>query len=115
MMKNLICIVCPKGCHLTVDENHDYAVSGNSCQRGVEYGRNEILNPSRVLTSIVRIENARYPGCSVKTSASIPKDKIWEAMELLKTIRLNAPVRIGDVVVSNICGTGADWIVTKNM
>ena len=54
-MKELICIVCPKGCHLQVDEQNDYQVFGNSCPRGAEYGKNELLHPTRVLTSIVKV------------------------------------------------------------
>ena len=41
-MTNLICIMCPKGCHLKVDEKHDYAVTGNNCPKGAEYGHNEL-------------------------------------------------------------------------
>lgn len=113
-MTELICIVCPRGCHLSVDENADYAVSGNSCPRGAEYGKKELTNPTRVLTSVVRIDGAIYPCCPVKTSSDIPKSMIKDAMNLLKDVRVNAPVCIGDVVVKNILGTGADWIVTKD-
>ena len=50
-MKQLICITCPKGCHLSVDEDNGYAVTGNSCPRGISYGQNELLHPVRVVTS----------------------------------------------------------------
>ena len=55
-MKNFICIMCPKGCHLTVDEANDYQVSGHSCNKGVKYGKAEATNPIRVVTSTVRVE-----------------------------------------------------------
>ncbi len=113
-MHELICIVCPKGCHLKVDEEQDFKVTGNSCKRGEVYGKKEVTNPTRTLTSIVRIEDAMYPCCPVKTSSDIPKKLIPEAMALLKDIRLTAPVSIGDVVVSDICNTGVSWIVTRN-
>ena len=114
-MKELICIVCPKGCHLTVDEADGYRVSGYGCPRGEEYGRMELLNPTRVLTSIVRIDGAIHPCCPVKTDQAIPKREIGAAMELLKDVRLKAPVSVGDVVVKDICGTKSSWVVTKDM
>ena len=111
-MKELICITCPKGCHLKIDET-TLAVTGNSCEKGAEYGKNEVTNPVRVLTSIVKMADNRV--CSVKTDKAIPKGKIFEIMDALKEIRLSAPVHIGDVVVENVCGTGANWIATKDM
>lgn len=111
-MKELICITCPKGCHLKVDEE-TLTVTGNSCEKGAEYGKNEVTNPVRVLTSIVKMDDKRI--CSVKTDRAIPKGKIFEIMDTLKTITLKAPVHIGDVVVENVCGTGANWIATKDM
>lgn len=113
-MKELICIVCPKGCHLRVDEENDYQVTGNSCKRGEAYGKKEVTAPTRTLTSVVRISGAQYPCCSVKTSRDIPRRLIPQAMSLLRDVILTAPAKIGDVAVTNICGTGADWIVTKN-
>ncbi len=113
-MKELICIVCPKGCHLKVDEENGFKVTGFSCKRGEAYGLKEVTAPTRTLTSVVRIKGAMYPCCSVKTSSDIPKPLIPQAMELLRDITLTAPAGIGQVVVHDICGTGVDWIVTKN-
>ena len=113
-MKELICIVCPKGCHLQVDEENGYRVTGNACKRGEAYGRKEVTAPTRTLTSIVRIGGAMYPCCPVKTSADIPKGMIPQAMQLLRGVMLTAPATIGQVVVPDICGTGVNWIVTKN-
>ena len=114
-MTQLICIVCPKGCHLTVDEDQDFQVSGFGCLRGEAYGRKELTNPTRTLTSIVRIEDALHPCCPVKTSGELPKGMIPQAMALLRGVTLRAPVAAGDVVVSNICDTGVSWVVTKDM
>lgn len=63
-MKELICIVCPKGCHLHVDENEDYRVSGQGCARGAEYGKKELTNPTRVITSTVKVRGAMYGALS---------------------------------------------------
>lgn len=113
-MKELICIVCPKGCHLQVDENNDYAVSGNSCARGAEYGRAELTNPTRVVTSTVAVEGGTVRRCPVKTSTPIPKSKIFEVMRQINGIRLTGHISPGQVLVENICGTGASLVATCN-
>ena len=114
-MKELICIVCPRGCHLKVDENNDYAVTGNSCPRGEEYGRNEILNPRRVITSTVKISGAAYRRCPVRTNEAIPKALMFEAMKELEKVEIASPVKRGDKVIENLLGTGISIIVTKDM
>ena len=80
MEKEIICICCPKGCHLKVnaDENK---VSGNSCERGAEYGINEVTNPVRVITSTVKVENGDSPVVPVKTKNPIPKALNFKCME----------------------------------
>ena len=82
-MKELICIVCPNGCHLKVDEENGYNVTGNKCERGAEYGKAELLHPVRVVTSTVRIEGAACRRLPVKTSAAVDKDRIFDVMALL--------------------------------
>ena len=114
-MKNLICIVCPRGCRLTVDEENGYAVTGNSCPRGAEYGKNEILNPVRTLTTTVRIESETMKLCPVRTEKPIPKGKMFEAVKVLSGIQLKAPVKTGDVALKDILYTGADVIVTRDI
>lgn len=114
-MTELICIVCPKGCHLKVDEENGYAVTGNGCPRGAAYGHKELTNPTRVITSTVRVEGGTLRRASVKTSSDIPKGKIFEAMHLLDGVVLQAPVAIGDVVVKDILGLGVDFVATKNV
>lgn len=114
-MKKLICIMCPKGCHLTVDEANDYKVTGHSCPKGVTYGKAEVTNPVRVLTSTVVVDGGRYPRCPVKTVAGIPKGELKEAMAQINQVHLQAPVRIGDIVVKNILNTGVDVVATSNM
>lgn len=115
MMKELICIVCPKGCHLKVDENNDYSVTGNSCPRGAEYGRNELLHPVRVLTGTVKAEGSDSRRCSVKTATAIPKEKLLEAAKELDRIVAHAPVKIGDVIAEDIAGCGVALLATMNI
>ena len=114
-MKELVCIVCPRGCRLRVDEEDGCAVTGNSCPRGAEYGKNEVSNPTRVLTSTVRIEGARYRRCPVKTRTAVPKGKLIEIMGLLNGVEVTAPVKTGQVVLPDAAGTGVDVVATKDM
>lgn len=114
-MKELICIVCPKGCHLRVEEGNDYAVTGNSCPRGAEYGRAELTNPTRVVTSTVRCTGGSYPRCPVKTAAAVPKGMIFQVMAALDRVELTAPVSVGQVVIENVCGTGVNVVSTRTM
>lgn len=114
-MKELICIVCPKGCHLKVDEEQNYRVAGNSCPRGEEYGKMELTHPTRVVTSTVRCTGGAHPRCPVKTSAPIPKELILQAVRCLDGVELTSPVRTGDVVVPDVCGTGVDFVATRDL
>ena len=114
-MTKIICIVCPKGCHLNVDENNNFAVTGHDCERGVAYGRSELENPTRVITSTVKINGAIHRRCPVKTASPIPKGLIAEAMCLLDDVELVAPVKLGQVVVEDICGTGIPFVASRSM
>ena len=114
-MTNLICIVCPKGWHLAVDEDNNYEVTGFGCARGVDYGKKELTNPTRVITSTVKIAGGIHKRLPVKTDKDIPKGMIQDAMKLLDSVELTAPVKVGDVVVPDICGTGAAWVASRDM
>ena len=114
-MKELVCIVCPRGCRLKVDEENDFAVTGNTCPRGAEYGRNEIMAPTRVLTSTVRLTGASLRRCPVKTDRPVPREKLLEIMSLLNEVELTSPVTISQPVLENVLGTGANVIVTRNL
>jgi NADPH-dependent 2,4-dienoyl-CoA reductase/sulfur reductase-like enzyme/CxxC motif-containing protein len=111
----LVCIVCPKGCRLKVDPAKDYAVTGHTCERGETYGKQEIGNPTRVITSTVCISGAELPRMPVKTDTPIPKEKIFDAMKLLDGLEMKVPVSGGAVVVKNICGTGANFVSTRSL
>ena len=114
-MRELIRITCPKGCHLKVDEENDYKVTGNGCPRGVIYGKKECTHPTRVVTSTVKIVGAEIERLSVKTNGDIPKEKIFDVMKELNRVVVKAPVHREDVIVSNICGTGVDLVATKDL
>lgn len=115
--KNLICINCPMGCALTVEmEGQEVvSVSGNTCKRGDTYARKEVTNPTRIVTSTVRVAGGEADMVSVKTKEDIPKGKIVECIKALKDVQVQAPVHIGDVIVTDIAGTGVDIVATKNI
>ena len=112
--KQLICIVCPMGCGLTVtlsDSGEVLSVEGQTCKRGEEYGKNECLHPVRTLTTTVKTADGRP--VPVKTATPIPKDKLYEAMELVNRLTVTLPVRIGDVVLEDLYG--AKLVATANV
>jgi CxxC motif-containing protein len=114
MKRELTCIICPRGCGLTVDINGDnVSVSGNACPKGREYGINECTNPTRTVTSIVRVANRVDTMVSVKTENPIPKDNIFDLMEIIRAKEVNAPIEIGDVICDNVFGTKV--IATKRV
>lgn len=114
-MTELICIGCPRGCRLKVDEENDYAVSGYSCPIGLEYGRNELRNPSRTLTTTVRLTGGQHAMLPVKTSKPLSKGLLFEAMSILKRIEVKAPVKMGEIIVKDILGSGVDIVATRDM
>ena len=114
---NLICIGCPLGCPLTVEMegNEVKSVAGNTCPRGDAYAKKELTNPTRIVTSTVRVAGGKLAMVSVKTESDIPKSKIFDCVKALKDVDLVAPVKIGDVVLENVAGTGVNVIATKNV
>lgn len=115
--RELICINCPLGCPLTVelDGTEVVKVSGNTCPRGAAYAKKEVTDPTRIVTSIVRVEGGKSEMVSVKTQKDIPKDKIFDCIKALKGVTVEAPIFIGEVIVANAAGTGVDFIATKNV
>lgn len=115
--REMICINCPLGCMLFVEQNEagEVRVSGNTCPRGAEYGRTEATAPKRVLTSTVRIRGEKGRVVPVKTAVPIPKEKIGACMEALKEVEVELPVQIGEVVAEDVAGTGVCVVVTKSM
>ena len=114
-MKELICIVCPKGCRLKVDEQNGYAVTGNGCERGAAYGYKELTNPTRVLTTTVRITNAAHRRLPVKTDRDIPQGLLAQCVKELSQVTMVSPVRRGDVVYRDILGTGANVVAARDL
>lgn len=117
--KNIICINCPMGCRLAVemDENQMLSVTGNICPRGEEFARQEAVEPLRVLTSLMRIEGREKP-FSVKTSAPVPKRLLHDCINQIFSHPVKnsvLPIHMGDVIISDVCGSGADIIATQEI
>jgi CxxC motif-containing protein len=116
-MEQLItCINCPVGCRMTVNVENGKVVSvtGNSCKRGITYAAQESVAPMRMVTAVVPVKGRRLP-LSVKTRAPIPKGSITACMREIMALRLSPPVRMGDTVIADVCGTGVDVIATKTV
>lgn len=91
------------------------SITGNTCKRGDIYARKEVTNPTRIVTSTVRVTGGSEAMVSVKTKEDIPKGKIFDCVKALKNVEVAAPVHIGDVLVKDVAGTGVDVIATKNV
>ncbi len=117
MIKKMVCVACPIGCPLEAEVNEKgeaVSITGNSCKRGITYAQSEITNPTRSLTTTVKLIGGKNPVVPVKSASPFPKGRMLEAMKVINTIRMKAPVYIGDVAVKNILDTGIDIVVTNN-
>ena len=112
-MKEFICIECPKGCRLKVDDQMN--VTGNTCLRGKTYAINELTCPKRVITSTVVIESKLVARMPVMTEQEVPKEKMFDIVKALDEVRLVAPIKCRDVVIENVCDTGVNIIATRTI
>lgn len=114
-----ICIVCPRGCRLTITKDDSkpmgYFVEGNTCKRGEDYGIKEVTNPTRVLTSTVVLKNSSLKRLPVVTKGDIPKGKMFDAMKKINNVVVNAPINEGDVILENLLNTGVDLIAARSV
>ena len=111
----ITCILCPIGCEIRINKKNLFIIEGAKCEKGIEYSKNEVLDPKRILTSSILIKNGILPLISVKTNKPIPKDKLFNILEILKKTSVNAPVEMGEKIIINILNTGSDIIATKTV
>ena len=112
MKQEMTCIICPRGCALCVQILSDgISVCGHGCPRGEAYAITESTAPMRTVTATVRCRNRNNTMVSVKTESPVPKEQMMDVMKQLRSTQLDAPVEIGDVVLSDIMGTNI--VVTK--
>ncbi|MCH4886503.1 DUF1667 domain-containing protein [Acidaminobacter sp. JC074] len=112
---DLICIACPVGCHLKVTEGSEILVEHAKCKRGEAYGVKELTNPTRIVTSTMKIEGGLSSRIPVRTAEDIPKDKIFDCMKEINETTLTAPVKMGDVLIENVLGTGVNIVASRSM
>lgn len=116
-VQSLTCINCPLGCALevTLEDGNVIDVTGNTCPRGAAYGEKEVTNPTRIVTSTVRVLDGTREVVSGKTISDVPKNAVMEVARALSDVVVEAPVEIGDVLVKNIADTGVDFIATSTV
>ncbi|MBU5437817.1 DUF1667 domain-containing protein [Tissierella sp. MSJ-40] len=115
----LTCKVCPVGCKLIIskdsNEPYGYKIEGNNCNRGVEFGIKEIIEPSRILTGRVILNNGPMSRLPVKTSDVIPENLVDKCMEIIRETEVTAPINKGDIIIKNILNTGVDVIAARKI
>ena len=117
MKKEIICTICPLGCRITVEGEGEVirSVEGYTCHRGLEYATAEFTHPVRILTTTVKVAGNDGELLPVRSAAPVPKEKLFDCMEVIRTVQVNLPVAMHDVIVADICGTGVNIVATKAM
>ena len=116
-MTKIICITCPMGCSLEVTHDGDTItkVDGESCKRGAEYAQAELTDPRRMVTTTVKVAGGIHPLMPVYTAAPIPKPKIFDLLASLRKVELQAPVKVGQVVLASVVGTDVDVLASRDL
>ncbi len=115
-LTHYLCIGCPLGCRLEVEEtDDDIIVRGFTCKRGKLYGRQEHIDPRRMVTTTVAVTGGRWPRLPVKTRDPVPKALVREVCAVLRDVRIDAPVEMGDVITRNVLDTGIDIIAARDL
>jgi CxxC motif-containing protein len=112
----ILCITCPKGCTLEVTHEGKTVISVKpGCKRGHQYAARELVDPRRMVATTVRARDAVHPLLPVYTSAPFPKARIQELRAALRILEVAAPIKMGQVVVSNLLDTGIDIIASRDL
>ena len=115
--KHFTCVICPTGCEIDVEVENGTIISmeGHQCEKSEDFILQELKEPMRTLTSTVRITGAKWPMLPVRTDKPIPKRLFFPVMNALANVDIHAPVKVADVIIEDIEGTGANVIATRNM
>ena len=116
--KQYTCIGCPIGCPLQLQHNGDeiMEISGNECDRGAKYARQEFTDPRRDLSTTVVITGAGWQRLPVKVTGAIGKDRVLEAAREIHQLRVKAPVKLGQVLIKDFFGEkGIDVVACRTM
>ena len=113
-----LCIGCPLGCRLEVEENDDHdivEVRGFSCKKGDRFARQEHVDPRRMVTTTVDVVGGVVARLPVRTNHDVPKHLVREICRVARDVSVDAPVTMGDVVLADVLGTGVDLIATRDL
>lgn len=113
-MQSFICILCPRGCHLQIDET-TLQVSHHNCKRGEAYAKSELVRPVRVLTTTVSVRSLSHSRCSVKSDRPLDKSLLFACMKVINAFTAAAPIHMGDILIENICGSGCNIVATAEI
>ena len=112
----IICVLCPKGCTLTVEhEGNEIVDVHGGCRRGEKYAASELLDPRRMVASTVRVRDGLHPLVPVYTHKAFPKPLIPQLARKLREVEIEAPVKINQVIIDDALGTGIDVIASRDM
>lgn len=110
------CIVCPTGCEITVENvDGEVKISGFGCKRGEEYAKEEFSAPKRIITATMRVENGFLPIIPVRTEKPIPKESVFDIIKEISSVKVKAPIKVGDILIKNIHDLGINVIASRNM
>ncbi len=109
---DLVCIVCPNSCKLTIENG---TVTGATCNRGVQFAKDEVTNPMRTVCTTVATVFEECPVLPVRTDKEIPKNRMFDLIALTKGFKLDHKVKRGDVVMEKVLGTDANLIATGSI
>ena len=117
MKKEIICTICPMGCHITVEGENDTvtSITGNTCKRGEQYASTEFAHPVRILTSTIKTDCEKHPLVAVRSEKPVPKEKMMECMDEIRKCRAVTPIHVYDVLIENVCGTGINIVATGSV
>lgn len=115
--KHFTCVICPIGCEIDVqlEDGNVVSTEGNKCAKSEEFVLQELKEPMRILTTTIRIRGAKWAMLPVRTDEPIPKRLLFKVIEELANIEMQAPVKVSDVIIGDIAGTGANIVATRNM
>ncbi len=118
----LTCIICPMGCSMEVEVETDadghkkvLSVKDNGCKRGEQYAAKELQNPTRTLTSTIKVNGGVLPVVPVKTAGEVPKNMLLQCMEVVRRANCKAPVKRGDILLYDLLGTGINVIACADV
>ncbi len=115
--QEFICVTCPMGCAIqaVIEDGELKEIEGEACRRGIDWVRQELSDPRRMLTTTVQVEGGVLPLVPVRSRDALPKDEILPVAALLRHVVLQAPVKEGQIVVADVLSTGVDIIASRDL